>query len=341
MEETETRDSCYYPGCKKDANCDCDICLASINATLDLMPLSIQKSSLTKFSTSRGTVIETTPLSFDPSIVSTPTSRSCRSMESPPLKSTARLSTKGKDKEKEKKRKTREGGIGAGFVRAILILSFFLGIELGFSWMLGWVFRPVLTKDGVKRIGEKSSAIQDLNGLLRFLQIGLSTAVVNGKISNCSHFDSLWSINQDGFPLNSRCVLYKSAVEEVSIWGWPLQTAGLLTTGFSSKSFTVLSGRVTKWSNGRIGFSVHKVNTSWVQKRLSGSAMQLDPNTWVLEYRWSSILENSRLFTTALEFLKYRISMVARKVKEEFWVLSDYGSQYRKLTAKEQILIPT
>jgi hypothetical protein len=51
---------------------------------------------------------------------------------------------------------------------------------------------------------------------------------------------------QDGLLLNSRCVLYKSAMEEVSIWGWPLQTAGLLKTEFSSRSFTVLSGRVTE-----------------------------------------------------------------------------------------------
>ena len=53
---------------------------------------------------------------------------------------------------------------------------------------------------------------------------------------------------QDGLLLNSRCTLYKSAMEEVFIWGWPLQTAGLLTTGFSSRSFTILSGRVTEVS---------------------------------------------------------------------------------------------
>lgn len=46
--------------------------------------------------------------------------------------------------------------------------------------------------------------------------------------------------------LNSKCVLYKSVIEEVSIWGWPLQTAGLFSTGFSSSSITVLSGRVSE-----------------------------------------------------------------------------------------------
>jgi hypothetical protein len=30
-------DSCYYPGCRKDANCSCEMCLASIDATRDLV----------------------------------------------------------------------------------------------------------------------------------------------------------------------------------------------------------------------------------------------------------------------------------------------------------------
>ena len=41
--------------------------------------------------------------------------------------------------------------------------------------------------------------------------------------------------------LKSKCVLYKSVTEEVSIWGWPLKTSG-----FSTSSITVLSGRVTE-----------------------------------------------------------------------------------------------
>jgi len=54
--------------------------------------------------------------------------------------------------------------------------------------------------------------------------------------------------------LNSKCVLYKSAIEEVSIWGWPLQTSGLFHTGFSSSSITVLSGRVTEVTNLNLFF---------------------------------------------------------------------------------------
>ena len=64
--------------------------------------------------------------------------------------------------------------------------------------------------------------------------------------SFCSCVNSYIIEFQDGLLLNSRCTLYKTAMEEVSIWGWPLQTAGLLKTGFSSRSFTILSGRVTE-----------------------------------------------------------------------------------------------
>lgn len=46
--------------------------------------------------------------------------------------------------------------------------------------------------------------------------------------------------------MKSRCTLYKSWSEELSVFGWPLQTSGLLASEFSSQSFTILSGRVTQ-----------------------------------------------------------------------------------------------
>ncbi|KAJ0035317.1 hypothetical protein Pint_24801 [Pistacia integerrima] len=292
MEEyqTENPDSCYYPGCRKDANCNCEICLASINATLDLMPFSTQKSSFTKLSTSRPRDVETTPISFDPSIVSTPRSSYRKIMESPALKSTARLSVKALEKRKSKK--------GFGFpgvlLRLVLVLSLFVALEIGFSWMVSGVLRTVLSAD--------------IDGLL----------------------------------LNSRCVLYESATEEVSIWGWPLQTAGLLTTGFSSRSFTILSGRVTEWPDGEVRFSIRKANTSWMLEKWGASVMQLDPNTWILEYRQSSILDNSRLFSATMELLKYRISRWIRKMNEELCLFSAFKNQYRRLfMAREYVKIPT
>ncbi|KAJ0093430.1 hypothetical protein Patl1_25349 [Pistacia atlantica] len=319
--QTENPDSCYYPGCRKDANCNCEICLASINATLDLMPFSTQKSSFTKLSTSRPRDVETTPISFDPSIVSTPRSSYRKIMESPALKSTARMSVKALEKRKSEK--------GFGFpgvlLRLVLVLSLFVALEIGFSWMVSGVLRPVLSPDIVRSVGERSCVVHDLNGRLRFLKSELE-GIVHGK---------------DGLLLNSRCVLYNSATEEVTIWGWPLQTAGLLTTGFSSRSFTILSGRVTEWPDGEVSFSIRKANTSWMLKKWGASVMQLDPNTWILEYRQSSILDNSRLFSATMELLKYGISRWIRKMNEELCLFSAFQNQYRRFMAREHVKIPT
>ncbi|XP_026434967.1 uncharacterized protein LOC113332657 isoform X3 [Papaver somniferum] len=255
----EDRDSCYFPGCRKDTNCDCEICLASINATLDLMPMSIQKSSLTKISASSlsklRSSVERTPISYNQSILSTPKQQGSSFQPiliTPPLKSTAK--------------------------------SF-----------------PSLEKPIKKRnLGE----------------------AVPGKISSCRSKDSIWELNLEDSLVVSRCKLYESMAEEVSIWGWPLQTAGLLSTGFSSRSVTILSGRVTEWPNGKLGYSVRNSNSStWLLQRMSASAVQLDSNTWVLEYRRSSILENSRLLFTAMEFLKNRLARVVAEIEQQFWVV--------------------
>ncbi|KAL5782636.1 hypothetical protein ACOSP7_007665 [Xanthoceras sorbifolium] len=341
MEEnqSEGRDSCYYPGCRKDANCNCEICLASINATLDLMPFS----SLTKLSASRpnNNNVERTPISFDPSVVSTPRSSSCQMkmmVESPALKSTARLTVK--EEVVEKRKRDRGSGFWGVYFKLVLVLSFFLAVEFGFSLVVSGVLRPELSPQIVRSVGERSWMVQDLSRRLRFLQNELKS-IVDGRVSNCSYSDSKWEISQDGLLLNSRCVLYKSTTEEVSIWGWPLQTAGLLTAGFSSRSFTILSGRVTEWSNGKIGFSIRKANNSWVHKKWGASVMQLDPNTWILEYRLSSILDNSRLLSAALELLNYRISRLVRTMNGDLWQFSAFQEQYKRFMAKEPIKIPT
>ena len=186
----ETRDSCYYPGCRKDANCKCEICLASINATLDLMSASNQKSSFTKLSSSKPNVSEKTPISFDPSIMSTPRSSSCCLVESPALKSTARLNWRRK-----KEKKGKKGSFEGVFRKFLLGLSLVLGMEIGFSWVFGGFVRPALTRDIVRSTGERALVVQDLNGKLRFLQNELK-GFANGKVSNCSNTDSIWEIDQ-------------------------------------------------------------------------------------------------------------------------------------------------
>ncbi|KAJ9154294.1 hypothetical protein P3X46_027647 [Hevea brasiliensis] len=331
----DERDSCYYPGCRKDTNCNCDICLASINATLDLMPVSIQKSSLTKFSSSCPNV-EGTPVYFNPSILSTPLSDSCPKMESPLLKSIARLNLSDK---KEKRKRVR--GFLSSFSRLLLGLSLLFVAEIGFSWGPCGVLSPILSPDIVRNIGKRSQVGKDLRERLRFIQNELKGFVTDGKVSNCSHISSIWKINQEGLLLNSQCELYKSAMEEVSIWGWPWQTAGLLKIGFSTRSFTVLSGGVTEWSNGMIGYSTIKANSSWVHRKWGASVVQLDPSTWVLEYRRSSILDCTRLSSAVAELFMYQMSKVMRKINRDFWFFSALEDRYSEYTAGDYIKIPT
>ncbi|KAG4998354.1 hypothetical protein AAZX31_10G234800 [Glycine max] len=333
----EDNNSCYFPGCKKDANCNCEMCLASINATLDLMPNSVHKGTLTKLSASKPNVA-CTPISFDASILSTPRSSEFQLSSSTPLSKSRARSDLSKKMEKHKK---GQQASGFSFLRLMLFFGFFLSADLVFPLVVSGVFQPSLSPDVVKRVGEKCSLVRDLNGKLRLLQKELASVVV-GEVSNCSFTDTLWEISQDGLLLNSRCTLYKSAIEEVTIWGWPLQTAGLLTNGFSSRTFTLLSGRVTQWNGGQIGYSIRTANASWVQPKWDASAVQLDPNTWVLEYQMSYIFDGTRLHSAALEFLKYRISRIVARLKKDFWLFIAFeDKQYNGFTAKNGPQIPT
>lgn len=43
-----------------------------------------------------------------------------------------------------------------------------------------------------------------------------------------------------------RCTVYKSVAEEVSVWGSPLRTSGLLPATLSARHLTLLSGEITE-----------------------------------------------------------------------------------------------
>ncbi|OWM69823.1 hypothetical protein CDL15_Pgr025672 [Punica granatum] len=322
----EARDSsCYYPGCRKDANCSCEMCLASISATLDLMP----SSSLTKLSACRPRGHKNTPVSFDPSILSTPTSftrTNPQKLESPALRSTEKVPL-CEMKEKKVKRDWRfEGKV----LRWIFGLILILAVDFGISRWVSVTFRPKLSADLVRYIGEKSRVEDGLEVKLRLVQRALQ-AFVEDNVSNCSDANSNWQISQDGLLVNSWCTLYKSHLEEVTIWGWPLQTAGLLTSGFSSRWFTVVTGRVTEWSGGNTGYKVRKANSLWVLRKWGASIVQLDRNTVILEYRRSSILDNHGIFSALSELLKYHISGLAKRIKKKFWYLAASGVSGNKL----------
>ena len=96
-----------------------------------------------------------------------------------------------------------------------------------------------------------------------------------------------------------------------------------------------------QWSNGKIGFVTRKPNASWVQRKWGASVIQMDPNTWIIEYRRSSILENPRLISATLKLLKSMLTRMVRKMSEEFWLFSAFDKQYIEFAGKEQLKIPT
>ncbi|XP_058739625.1 uncharacterized protein LOC131611739 [Vicia villosa] len=318
-EEEENREnSCYYNGCKRNANCNCEFCIASINATLDLVP----NSSLTKFSSSKPNFNSYSPITFDSSIFNTPRNpSSCIPPPASPVVKSSAKSNQVQRMEMKNEGKKRFFYSGVGVLNVVVVLGFLLLADFVLSRAVSVIYQPSLSSNLVKRVGEKCHEIHDLNGKLRFLQKELGN-VVHGRVSNCSFTDSSWEISQDGLLLNSRCELYKSAMEEVTIWGWPLQTAGMITTGMSVRTLTILSGRVTEWKDGQVSYLIRKANTSWTQPEWGASVLQLDPNTWVLEYQRSSIVDGKGLFSAAKELLKYRISRNIGKMKKNLWLFA-------------------
>jgi len=194
--EEDNRDSsCYFPGCKKDANCNCEMCLASINATLDLMTTSVHKSTLTKLSkpnNNNNNNVLCTPISFDASVLSTPRSVSFQLSSSTPLSKSSPRSDSSPEMEKQTMRQQTSA---FSFLRLLLFIGLFLSADLVFSSVVSGVFKPVLSPHVIKRVGEKCSRVRDLNGKLRVLHKELAGVVVV-QVSNCSFTDTSWEISQ-------------------------------------------------------------------------------------------------------------------------------------------------
>ncbi|KAG6423105.1 hypothetical protein SASPL_113489 [Salvia splendens] len=326
---SESRDLFYFPGCKKDANCKCEICIASINATLDLMTQSSNRSSFRKSYAPR-TFTSRSPIYFNSFSANLSTPKlSARTMTpvaaSPPPSSNETIS-----RHKEDKRRKDDLGYGVFSLRILWCLSLILvlGAEYGASWVVSGIARARLSPDFVNNLGLKSGVYENLSGRFVFLKNELE-GLVGGDVSSCSSVDhSLWRINQDGRLLTSRCVLYESMIEEVSIWGWPLPTAGLLAAEYSTRSYTVITGRVREWSNGGAEYLVREAgNSSWTQQKWSTSVVQLESNTWILEYRRSFIGHNPKLVSAAVEFLRFKLTSQFKKMKREFWLAPAFGGQ--------------
>ncbi|XP_076958143.1 uncharacterized protein LOC143633779 [Bidens hawaiensis] len=296
------------PACRRDANCTCKICQGSINATLDLLPLSAQRSTLTKLSSSKPKPSPPeTPLFINnnnnnPSIVSTPESEtSSLIIRYPKVKSTTRTTD-------FKLRKKKKSGFGCGLgmmmmMKCVVVLCLSLVVKLGLPYYVGFRFMESrLSPEVVRSLSEKVVGFRDVKEQLGFLNDELRIYV-----GDRSKILPNWEVIQDGLMLRSQCQLYKSGIEEVSIWGWPLQTSGLVTTDFASRSFTILSGRVTEWLNGESSGLIRTANTSWEQEKWSTSVWRLDENTWIVEYKRSFVFDNTRPVSSTMEFLRFKM----------------------------------
>ena len=78
-----------------------------------------------------------------------------------------------------------------------------------------------------------------------------------------------------------------------------------------------------------------------MQKRWGASAVQLDPHTWVLEYRQSSLLENSSLNMMAADFFKHWMRIVIRRLKNELWLFLDGETNFHQITVTSDFKTPT
>ncbi|KAL8140069.1 hypothetical protein V2J09_006090 [Rumex salicifolius] len=320
----------YFPGCRRDANCGCSICLESIKSMLDLMPMSAQRTSLSKFSASRPLiVVEKTPISIDSTLLSTPTSMT-RPDPNPilvltptPLRSTAK-SVHPKPISIPRRTTSFRDFSRRIIGRTLMCLFLFLAVEFGGSWLALMVLgTPRVSSIMVEKLIEESLGVDDLGEKIRVMEKGLERFGLGREISSCGTKNSTWKIDQDGLLLDSRCTFHKSTAEEVTIWGWPFHNSGLLTTGSSSRWMAVISGGIIEWENGGIGSQVARnAGSTWVLKKWSSSAVQFEPNTWVLEYRRNSLLENPRFFSAVGDFLKYVVSVFIRRARKEFWFIN-------------------
>uniref|UniRef100_A0ACD5X7J3 Uncharacterized protein n=1 Tax=Avena sativa TaxID=4498 RepID=A0ACD5X7J3_AVESA len=331
---------CYYPGCRKDANCACEICLASINATRDLLPPEAASARRCFGEAARDRRPGSRPLFLGRGGTPPPSGSEVTEPWTPPpqLRSTAKSRRPWQLAAREAAGNGAERkGVGSlsspdWAIYALTVLGFLL---------LLWVdtglvpeaaargFGPKLSPEAVSRVGQEARlAPAGLAHKLRFLERGVGQLVgAERRIHNCSSKDSVWRLQQnDQHVFHWRCAVYKSAAEEVTVWGSPLRTSGLLPSTLSTRHITLLSGSITEWSDGKVWPTVRASNgSSWSYRRRSTGAVQLEPETWVLEYQRSVMFEGTRLLPATVELLASRCSTVAKGARRKLAKKRFYG----------------
>ncbi|XP_039118752.1 uncharacterized protein LOC120254789, partial [Dioscorea cayenensis subsp. rotundata] len=296
-EESTEPNSCYFPGCRIDTNCNCDICLASINATLDLIPHSYY-SSLTKLSSSSSVCRH--PL-FGPKKTPPVKPKPISTPQSPPIQSTAK-SRPIKERVVAEKATT----IRTKVVVVLMVFSLFFIVDQGIPKMVHWRgFEPKLKGDTLSKgiVGELRERIGLVQDMIEEM-INEKCVILVGSSMKLG-----WRFHQEGQNFfHWKCVIYKSWVEEVSIWGSPLRSSGLLPASFSPRLLSVVSGKITEWSDGKVVSTIRTSNSSssWTLKPWNKSVMQLEANTWVVEYRRSAWLEGQGLLEFARKMVRVK-----------------------------------
>ncbi|XP_072980199.1 uncharacterized protein [Typha angustifolia] len=308
----------YYPGCRKDTNCHCGICLASIDATRDLLRSA---ASISKLSPKKPTAQKRILALSDPKTPPS-TSESNSSVVDPV---TPMLATTAKYRRLFKQPIKKERSRILGYRVISFLSAWFLiwGLDAGFLAMVSKSNGPKFTAEMITKVGQESRVLgDDFKGRLGILERKIER-ILGGRVSNCGSEDSTWALYQESHLFfHWRCVIYKSFAEEVSIWGSPLRTSALLPTMFSPRSLTLLSGRITEWSDGKMVSTLRASNSSsWICGQWSSAILQLDPDTWVLEYERSVFFQGPGLIPATWQMLKLRFSKMVEKLKQEPWKL--------------------
>ncbi|KAM0871035.1 hypothetical protein ACQ4PT_039650 [Festuca glaucescens] len=326
----------YYPGCRKDANCACEICLASINATRDLLPPEAASARRCFAAAIRDRRPGSRPLFLGRGGTppSPPGSEVTEPWTPPPAMRSTAKSRRPWQAAREAATEKKGRGSSSAPDWAIYALT-----VLGFLLLL-WVdtglvpeaaargFGPKLSPEAVAWVGQEARlAPIGLGHKLRSLERGVGKLVGAGRIYNCSSKDSVWRLEQnDQHVFHWRCAVYKSAAEEVTVWGSPLRTSGLLPSTLSARHITLLSGKITEWSDGKVWPTVRPSNgSSWSYRRRSAGAVQLEPETWVLEYQRSVLFEGTRLLPATVELLASRCSTVTKRARRKLAKKRFYG----------------
>ncbi|XP_044396827.1 uncharacterized protein [Triticum aestivum] len=308
----------YYPGSHKDANCAYEICPASINATRGLLPPEAACVHCYFAAAARDWRSGMRSLFLARNGSATPGSAVTESW-TPPLRSTTK--TRRPWRESAAARARRSSSLDwalyvltvLGFLRIMLLLWVDTGL---IPEVVARGFGPKLSSDAVARLGQEAClAPAGLGHKLRSLERGVGQLIGADRISNCSSKDSVWRLQQnDQHLFHWRCSLYKSAAEEVSIWGSPLRSSGLLPSTLLTRHITILSGKLTEWSDGSVLPMVSASNgSSWSYRGWSAAAVLLEPEVWVLEYQRSVLFEGTRLLPATVELLASRCSEMAKR----------------------------